>query len=242
MPHLEWWQWAIGAVCAYMIGVAKTGVPGFGILVVPLMALMVGDTKQSAGWLLPVLCTADIFAVLYWRRHTAAWKLFALAPWVALGIAAGAIALSLNETVLRPIVGLIILSMLVVFLVRRFRSAGSEVPSHGPTYGVTAGFATTVANAAGPVMNLYLLSRRLDKEEFIATGAWFFFAINLTKVPIYAWHGMLSKRSLTFDLLMVPAVVLGAVSGRWLVHRIPQRAFEWSVVLLTALSTLMLFR
>src|SRR5215218_3401192 len=97
MPHLAWWQWAIGAVCAYMIGVAKTGVPGFGILVVPLMALMVGDTKQSAGWLLPVLCTADIFAVLYWRRHTAAWKLFVLAPWVGVGIVAGTAALTLNE-------------------------------------------------------------------------------------------------------------------------------------------------
>ena len=50
-------------------------------------------------------------------------------------------------------------------------------------YGASAGFATTVANAAGPVMNLYLLARRLPKHEFVATGAWFFFAVNLSSSP-----------------------------------------------------------
>jgi uncharacterized membrane protein YfcA len=242
MIELAWWQWSIGASCAYLVGVAKTGVPGLGILVVPLMALMLGDAKQSAGWLLPILCTADIFAVVYWRRHTAAWKLFVLAPWVAVGIGMGSAALTLNERVLRPIVGAIVLVMLGIYLYRRWRNAANETPSHAPTYGLTAGFATTVANAAGPVMSLYLLSQRLPKEEFVATGAWFFFVINLAKVPIYAWHGMVTLRSLGFDLLMVPAVVLGAVSGRWLVNRIPQRAFEVCVVVLTALSTLLLFR
>lgn len=242
MVDLAWWQWTIGGICAYLVGVAKTGVPGLGILVVPLMALMLGDAKQSAGWLLPILCTADIFAVLYWRRHTAAWKLFVLAPWVAVGIVAGSVALTLNERYLRPIVGGIVLVMLGIFLYRRWRNVADTTPGHAPTYGLTAGFATTVANAAGPVMSLYLLSQRLPKEEFVATGAWFFFAINLTKAPIYAWHGMLTWRSLSFDLLMVPAVVIGAVSGRWVVHRIPQRTFDAFVIVLTALSTLMLFR
>ena len=242
MPELSWWQWMIGCFCAYLVGVAKTGVPGIGILVVPLMAVMLSDAKESAGWLLPLLCAADIFAVLYWRRHTAIWKLFTLAPWVASGMVIGAIALTLNERFLRPIVGGIVFVMLTIYLVRRFRSSGSEVSSHAPTYGVTAGFATMVANAAGPVMNLYLLSKRLGKEEFIATGAWFFFVINLAKVPVYLWHGMISRRSLAFDAGLLPAVVIGAMTGRWIVHHIPQKAFEVAVVILTAFSTLMLFR
>src|SRR4051794_37206879 len=179
MLHLSWWQWAVGALCACVVGIAKTGVPGFGILVVPLMALMVGDAKQSAGWLLPVLCTADVFAVIYWRRHTAAWRLFSLAPWVVMGMILGACALGLNERLLRPIIGVIVFVMLILYLIRRFRSSENQVPSHTPTYGITAGFASTLANAAGPVMSLYLLSRRLPKEEFIATGAWLFFLVNL---------------------------------------------------------------
>ena len=242
MPHFSVLQLVLGAVCAFFVGVAKTGVPGLGILVVPLMVLAVGDARQSAGWLLPVLCTADVFAVIYWRRHAAAWRLFSLAPWVLGGMAMGAVALGLGERVLRILVAAIVLAMLGVYLRRRAQPENSHIPAHPVPYGVTAGFATTVANAASPVMNLYLLSKRLPKEEFIATGAWFFFVINLAKVPIYAWHGLFSTHSLAFNALMVPAVVAGAVTGRRLVDHIPQRLFEILVVALTAVSTLLLFR
>lgn len=225
-----------------MVGLAKTGLPGVGILSIPLMVLTVGDARQSAGWLLPVLCTADVFAVVYWRRHTAARRLFTLIPWVLVGMALGAAALALSERVLRPLVGVIVLLMLGAYLRRRLRPDTASVSTHPAPYGVSAGFATTVANAAGPVMNLYLLSKGLAKEEFVATGAWFFFVINLAKLPIYTWHGLISRTSLAFNVLMVPAVLAGALAGRWAVSRIPQRVFENTVILLTALSTLLLFR
>lgn len=242
MPHFETWQWILGAFCAFNVGVAKTGVPGLGILVVPMIVLTVGNAKTSAAWLLPILCTADIFAVVYWRRHAAAGRLFSLAPWTLAGMAAAAMALSLDERYLRPLVGSIIFLMLVAYLVRRRSKNPAAITPHPALYGISAGFSTTVANAAGPVMNLYLLSKRLPKEEFIATGAWFFFIINLTKVPIYAWHGMFSRQSLLFDLMMVPAVVVGAFSGRKIVDHISPKLFENLVVILTAISTLLLFR
>lgn len=223
------------------MGVAKTGVPGLGTLVVPLMALAASDVRQSAGWLLPLLCVADLFAVFYWRRHAAAGKLFHLAPWVLGGMAMGAAALGMNERLLRPMVGVIVLAMLAVHLLRRWKGDAAFTP-HPGAYGVTAGFATTVANAAGPVMNLYLLSKRLPKEEFIATGAWFFFLINLTKLPIYAAHGMISAHTLAFNAALVPAVACGAVTGRWIVNHLPAREFEALVVALTAISTILLFR
>jgi uncharacterized membrane protein YfcA len=241
MPHISLTQWLLGALCAVCVGIGKTGVPGLGIMPVPLMVLAVGDARLAAGWLLPMLCTADIFAVFYWRRHAAANRLFSLAPWVLAGMAMGAAALTMNERVLRPIVAGIVLLMLAAYIRRRMQ-AGEKVAAHPVPYGVSAGFATTVANAAGPVMNLYLLSKRLPKEEFIATGAWFFFIINLTKIPIYLYHGLISRQSLAFDVSMVPAVLVGALTGRWIVHRIPQHVFETLVILLTAVSTLLLFR
>lgn len=242
MPELTSWQWLLGAAAGFFTGVAKTGVPGLGIMVVPLMVLAVGDARQSAGWLLPILCTADLFAVIYFRRHAAAAKLFALTPWVVAGMAAGAGALSFSETVIRPMIGVILLLMLSAHLWRRYRQGDSPVAPHPALYGVSAGFSTTVANAAGPVMNLYLLSKRLPKEEFIATGAWFFFVINLTKVPIYLWHGLITPESLRFNAALIPIVLCGAVTGRWLMHRIPQKLFEILVTVLTGVSTLLLFR
>jgi uncharacterized membrane protein YfcA len=243
---LAGWQWALGALCAFFVGVAKTGVPGLGIFVVPLMVLVVGDARHSAGWLLPLLSTADLFAVIYYRRHAQAWRLFSLAPSVVAGMVGGAFALGGSEPVLRRVVGLLVLAMIALHLARRRRAAlGSTPPPadgvvQAAGYGVVAGFATMVANAAGPVMNAYLLAKRLPKEEFIATGAWFFLVINLSKVPVYAGRGLMDGRSLAFDLALVPAVVTGALFGRRLFGRIPQRAFELVVLLLTAAAAVLL--
>jgi uncharacterized membrane protein YfcA len=241
MPHLEPWQWMLGAFSAVMIGLAKTGAPGLGSVVAPLMVLTVGDARLAAAWSLPILSTADVFAVLYWRRHTEARRLFSLIPWVLAGMVAGGAALSLSEHTLRIIVGVIVVVMLGVFLWRRWK-ADQQVASHPATYGIAAGFASTVANAAGPVMNLYLLSKRLTKGEFVATGAWFFFVVNLMKFPIYFSYHLFTPRSLLFDLYMVPAVLTGALAGLWVVHHTPQRLFEILVILLTAVSLPLLFR
>lgn len=241
MPDLASWQWALGTLCAFLIGLAKTGVPGVATMTVPLMILTVGDARQSAAWTAPILITADIFAVTYWRRHTETRALLRLIPWVAGGMAAGGLALSLSEPVLRRAVGVIVLTMLALNIAQR-RGANLGAAGAAGFYGVAAGFATTVANAAGPVMSLYLLMQRLPKEQFVATGAWFFFVVNIVKLPIYAAHGLFSRGSLVFDLTMVPPVVCGALGGLWLVHRIPQRSFEAMVVAMTIVSSILLFR
>ena len=241
MPHLAPWQWLLGIFSAFMIGVAKTGAPGVGTMIAPLMVLTVGDARFATAWTLPVLSTADVFAVAYWRRQAEARQLFSLSPWVLVGIAGAAVALSLDEAVIRKIIGAIIVGMLAIYLWRRF-SPTPQVAGNPAFYGICTGFASTLANAAGPVMNIYLLSRKLPKEKFVATGAWFFFVVNLLKAPVYAWHGLYSRESLTFDVLMVPAVLAGALAGRWLIRNIDQSMFEVLVIALTAVSCLFLFR
>lgn len=241
MPHLAPWQWLLGIFSAFMIGVAKTGAPGVGTMIAPLMVLTVGDARFATAWTLPVLSTADVFAVAYWRRQAEARQLFSLIPWVLVGIAGAAAALSLDEAVIRKIIGAIIVGMLAIYLWRRF-SPTPQVAGNPAFYGICTGFASTLANAAGPVMNIYLLSRKLPKEKFVATGAWFFFVVNLLKAPVYAWHGLYSRESLTFDVLMVPAVLAGAFAGRWLIRNIDQSMFEVLVIALTAVSCLFLFR
>jgi uncharacterized membrane protein YfcA len=243
VPALHPWQWALGAICAMFVGVAKTGMPGFGISAIPLMELAVGGEGASIGWLLPILCVADVFAIAYYRRQVYARRLFDLAPWVLLGGAAGVLALRLGKEVLRPMIGAIVLVMLAVHVIRR-RHPDRPVPTdwhHGARYGVVAGFATLVANAAGPVMSLYLLSKRLTKEELIAGGAWFFFLVNLAKLPIYGGMGLIDRRSLLFDACMIPAVALGALLGRTIVRRLERGTFEKAVLVLAAASALLLF-
>src|SRR5262245_55768167 len=239
MPQLASWQWALGVFCAFLLGVGKTGAPGVGTLTAPLMVLTVGNAKLSPAWTAPILIVADIFAVAYWRRHADAKALFSLVPWVAVGMAAGGFALGFSEQVVRRIVAAIVWTMIGVNIVRRLKS-DVQVEGYAPVYGVAAGFATTVATSSGPVMSVYLLTKRLPKERFVATGAWFFFAVNVAKLPIYAIHRLFSPASLVFGAIMVPPVVCGAVVGLWLVRRIPQRAFELLILALTAFSSLFL--
>jgi hypothetical protein len=234
MPELETWQWFLGTFSAFMIGVAKTGMPGIGAFIVPLMVLTVGDARLSAAWTVPMLTTGDIFAVAYWRRHAEVGRLVRLIPWVAVGMAGGALALAFPEPTLRRLVGVTILTLVLVSVMRRI--TGAQPGRRAFPYGIAAGFATTIANAAGPVMNMYLLAARLPKEQFIATGAWFFLVVNLAKIPIYSGHGLYSRESLVFDAMMVPVVLFGNVTGIWLLKRVPQKVFDILIVALTTLS------
>jgi len=153
IPRFATWQWLLGAFSALAIGIAKTGLPGLGSFVAPLMVLTVGDARYAAAWTLPILSTADVFAVLFWRKHADARKLFSLIPWVAAGMLAGALALGLPEHALRRIIGCVVVLMLVVHIVRR-RNPQRQVAGSPSFYGIVAGFASTVANAAAPVMNI----------------------------------------------------------------------------------------
>jgi len=241
MPHLTALQWALGIFSGIMIGVSKTGAPGAASMVIPLMVMIVGDARMSAAWTQPMLSSGDLLGVYYWRKHADARKLLSLIPWVLVGIVAGWFALNLNESVIRKLVAMIVLLMLIVQVWRRWGSK-TEVQGNPAFYGVSAGFATTIANAAGPVMSMYLLSQRLPKEKFVATGAWFFFVANLLKVPVYMYYHLYSRASLLFDLSMLPAVLVGAVAGRWMVPRLPQRVFDLLVIVITAVSCLLLLR
>ena len=121
MPDLTVTQWLLGGFCALMIGVTKTGAPGFGMLTLPLMVMTIGDARHAVGWTAPMLITGDIFAVAYWRRHAETRALFSLMPWVVPGMLAGGLALSLSEPIIRRGLGFIVLTMLALNLVRRWK-------------------------------------------------------------------------------------------------------------------------
>jgi uncharacterized membrane protein YfcA len=242
MPELALWQWVLGALSAFFVGVAKSGIPGLGMVSVPLMILAVGDARSSVGWLLPILVTADCIALFYWRRHADAKLLLRLAPSVLLGLVAGGLALGLSERYIRPLIATIVVVMLLIYLIRRFRPSLLPNALHPAPYGFAGGFSTTVANAAGPVMNIYMLSMNLTKEQFMGNTVWFFFVINLCKVPVYTYHGLFTPTSLAFNAMMIPVVLLGALTGRWLFLHISQAVFEGFVIVTVVVSTVLLFR
>jgi uncharacterized protein len=133
-----------------------------------------------------------------------------------------------DDDALRVSIGILILVLLVLHVIRErygFREL-SDRWWFTATTGMLAGFATTVSNAAGPVMGIYLVGRHMDKHQFLGTSAWFFFLVNVSKIPGYAALGMLTTDSFPFALLLMPIVGAGAVLGVRILKRIPQAVFE----------------
>jgi uncharacterized membrane protein YfcA len=231
-----------------MIGVSKAGIPGLSILSIALFNHVFASAKQASGLILPLLIFGDFVAVFSYRKHTQWRYLWRLFPWTAAGVVLGYFTLGrISDQAARILVGWIIIALAALSVWRRYASAAPEdektVSFHwsvGAAIGVTSGFITLVANAAGPLMAIYLVAMRLPKMEYVGTAAVFFMLLNLFKVPFMVDLGLITTQSFGFNLALAPAVVLGALAGRWLVKHINQNLFELLVLLLSAIGGILL--
>ncbi len=244
MLGIEWIALLLGGSAALLVGFSKTGMPGAAIPAVALMAEAFPDeTRLSVGAMLPILLVGDLFALAYYRRHAHWGRLVELFPYVLAGMVPGYLVLWLAPSnAFRVLLGVIILILLGLQIARQ-RSAWQPLTNRRwlvGTTGLLAGFGTTVGNAAGPVMSIYLIGQRLEKQEFLGTAAWFFFLVNASKIPGFFALGMITPRTLRLDALLVPVVVIGAVTGVLVVKRIPQALFNTLVLLLAAIAALRL--
>ncbi len=223
-------EWAFAIVGALLVGVSKTGISGLGMLSVVIFAQIM-PAKQATGIVLPLLCFGDLMAVASYRQH-AHWRhVWRLMPWTAAGVVLGYFAMGrINEAQARLLIGTIVVSLVALHVVRRWRGGQNDESKHGgwfaPGIGVLAGFTTLVANAAGPLMVIYLLAMRLPKMDYMGTGAVFFMIMNLFKVPFMVNLGLINAQSFTLNLWLAPAVLAGAWVGRVILKRMNQRVFE----------------
>ena len=238
-------QWVLLAVSGLLIGMSKTGLSGVGLMVVPILANAFGG-RPSVGLLLPILIFADVFAVAWYNRH-AQWKhILRLLPFAIFGIlVATFVGKNISDTTFNRLLAAMVVIGIVILIWRDIRSEKMKIPESkwfAASLGSLGGFATMIGNAAGPVMALYLLSMRLPKNIYIGTGAWFFFIINLSKVPLHIWSWKtITADSFILDLFMIPAIATGAFFGIWVVKLLPEKAFRIIVIVTTLLSALLLF-
>lgn len=230
MSELTVWQWFLVGLAALGVGVSKSGFTGVGLFHVSVFAALFG-AKESTGIVLPMLIVGDVLAVSAFRQH-ARWDYVKrmLLP-TGLGVIVGWLCMYwLNDLVYKPLIGGIILTLAAMQLARMWRPAWFGQVPHALWFawglGLLAGFSTMLANAAGPVMGLYFLAVALPKFELVGTTAWFFLILNLFKVPFSLALGLIRIDTLALNALLIPAVVLGLLGGRWLIHRVPQRTFD----------------
>lgn len=224
------------------IGMAKTGVAGLGFLAVPIMAGIFG-ARASTGIVLILLIFADFFGVWFYHRHADMKMILRLSPSTALGILMGIV---IGDRVSDAQFTLLLAAVLIVGAVAMGANLNQNLkikssPLLSLVTGILAGFSTMIGNSAGPIMSIYFLAMGLDKNRFIGTGAWFFLLVNLFKLPfhIFVWK-TIDAGTLYFDAMLIPAIVLGAFTGVWLVKKIPEKPYKIIVVISVIVAALQL--
>ncbi|MFE6968077.1 sulfite exporter TauE/SafE family protein [Isoptericola sp. NPDC057653] len=235
---LPWTGWAVAALVALLVGFSKTALGGLGMIAAALMALVI-PAKDSTGAVLLLLVTGDVVAIWAYRRHADFRVIGRLLAPVLVGVALGAVFLRLvDDEVMRRTIGAILLGLLVLSLWRDRLSVESRAATVG--YGGLAGFTTMVANAGGPPMSLYLLAAGYEKWRFLGTSAWYFFTVNVIKLPVAVGVGIVRAETVALWAVLVPLVLVGTWAGRKVIGRVDQRLFERLVTVLVAVAALIL--
>jgi uncharacterized membrane protein YfcA len=250
MDSLTALDWALLAGAASLVGFAKTAIGGVASVAVAAFAVVL-PARESTGAVLALLLVGDVIAVGLYRRHADWPMLLRLMPSVLPGLALGAWFVAVADQVLmQRAIGCVLLVMALIQLwVRSDAARLTDPPGRlrvlmgraAPfLVAVAAGFATMTANAAGPLMTMYLLMAGLPILRLLGTGAWFFFLVNVAKVPFSAGLDLMDGATLLVDLALVPALLVGAGVGALVARRIARNAFENVTVCLTVVAAVAL--
>ena len=239
--------WLLEILGAFVLGMSKGGIMGVNNITIALFALIF-PPKLSIGIVLLLLIVGDWGAFYFYRRH-AVWKfLIPTVPWTIAGVILGWLLLEqLDGKEVGRLIGSCLLLLMGLHITRKYilqvDDEGWNVPHTWWFIGLTgflAGFTSTVANAAAPIMLLFFLAVGLPKLQFLGTGAWFFFFLNLFKVPFYWSIDLITIDTLILNLKLAPAVILGVILGRYMVLKIPQKGFEIFALAITILASIRL--
>ena len=214
-----------------LLGLAKGGFSGIGVIAVPMIALAVSPVL-AASITLPILIVQDVVSVWSFRKT---WDRNVLA--VMLPSAAGGIVVwyALAAFVKPGAVELAVGAISIVFAVMRLwaeRGSASarpakpeKLPWRGVLAGVTAGFTSQIAHAGGPPFQIYVMPKNLPRDVFIGTSAIFFAVVNWMKVPAYWALGQFTREAMMTALVLLPLAIASTWGGVWLVRRVPAGNF-----------------
>ncbi len=227
----------LATLASLCIGLSKAGLSGTSTLNVVLMAQAFG-AKPSVGLVLPLLIVADIMGYFINRQGGSWRRILPMVPPAMTGVVLGWLLLGhIDNSSARVVIGWLIIGLLGFHLILQSRRqdfiALTEHQAFAWAMGLCAGLVTMLANAAGPVMTVYLLSQHLEKKDHLGVFSRFFLFINLFKVPFSADLGIIHAQSLATNLVMLPFVVVGVILGWQILKRIPQKPFEWTLFVLT---------
>jgi uncharacterized membrane protein YfcA len=246
-----WIWWGIVFLAVFLIGVTKSGFGGgVGLMIVPMTAISLGHvpgrgSEAALGLLLPLLVVGDLIAVGQDRKYFADAKgiLWRLMPGTIVGVVLGGLLLwyvqkqaNLVGSLMRIEIGIESIALVGLHWWRQWRGVQQRLWREPWRSGLTGGFAavsSTLAHAAGPIISMYLLPLKLDRQFFVGCFAFYFFTLNTAKLPAYWASGQFAHAEFSFTARFLPLVVAGAIFGKWVNRHMSDRLFTKIVYIVT---------
>jgi uncharacterized protein len=219
--------WLLASLAAFVAGASKGGLPGVGIMAVPILALNISPVT-AAGLLLPIYIISDVYGLWIYRKEYDLRNIKIVVAAATFGILIGWATASITSANLVKLIaagiGLWYFADMLFKRGREIVAKPADLP-RGMLWGTLAGFTSFVAHAGGPAFQMFVLPQKLPKMVYSGTATISFAIINLLKVPPYWILGQINAGSLKICLLLAPVAIVGAWAGYHLTRILPEKLF-----------------
>ena len=218
----------VAALVAAIIGMAKGGLSGLGMLAVPLLALVISPV-QAAAIILPVLIASDFVSVVTWWKTWDLRTFKLMMPGALAGIALGwATASYVSDDMVRLIVGIISIWFVLRWLMQSKAARAAKQPHHAGKagfWGAMLGYTSFVSHSGGPPFQIYALPLGLDPKTYTGTNVLTFTTVNLVKLVPYFFLGQLAAGNLASSAALMPVSIAFTFVGAAIIRRMKAEVF-----------------
>ncbi|WP_281546183.1 sulfite exporter TauE/SafE family protein [Grimontia sp. SpTr1] len=208
------WSWLFISLACLVTGFSKFSVGGLGLVILPLMMLAFPG-PEALGVIVPLYLLTDFIAVLTYRKNIN-WSVLArLIPFGAVGVALGTVVLgNIDARTFMTVLGVLIFALLGLSIWLDYRPLPIFTNRYAASVaGMLCGFVGVLANAAGPLMGLFLLEQKMEKSAYVATRVWAFMTLNIMKLVGLVYLGLVNAETLQGSAVGLPALFIGMFFG-----------------------------
>ncbi|MBI2910055.1 MAG: sulfite exporter TauE/SafE family protein [Chloroflexi bacterium] len=215
-----------GLIVIFLAGMMQ-GITGFGfaLVAVPIMVALL-PPKEVVPVVLIHSALINIFILFKVREWV---DLKRIIPLMIAGVVATPLGtyllIMLDVQLLKVLIGVVI-AVSAVALLRGFRvEIRNERLAFGPV-GLISGILSGATQMSGPPVALFFTNQGLAKHVFRANLVAYFMVLNVATVPSAVVGGLMTEQVLSYAALFLPAMVLGAIAGMVLAHRVEEDLFR----------------
>ncbi len=122
--------------------------------------------------------------------------------------------------------GLVLVAYTLWSLIANAESSARISPKWGPVFGITGGILGGAFSSSGPPIVLYATLQDWNKGETVGTLQAFFICQGALTISGFFYKGLVNAETLSWNLYLLPALLLGVWLGDKVHHRVNEGTFR----------------